>query len=287
MTNSVVFLEFIDEVEAFLAGPGSKPGVIDNTTIIALSLATQVYLKQKGIPFHTTLPYFNNSSHSRALTQSENWLKRLEHFLEPKQPLDEELIYSIRFLFNYLLWLCEVAFQVIEKLKPNGCYISKNNLNVDGSRWSITKKDRFLGDILAAYCHENLLESDDFHITNCTHDASALTDHNPITAKMVINFSYRFFKKRKLAVISTLGYGMDAVAKKLTAECEDSDSWTHISLDFEPPHSRFKQLKRLAGIRMKYANYSQDNILPLPVWAFPYHRESVTRSQAKIRQRIQ
>lgn len=287
MTNPVVFLEFIDEVEAFLTGPGSKPGVIDNTTIIALSLATQVYLKQKGIPFHTTLPYFNNNSHSRALTQSENWLKRLEHVLEPKQPLDEVFIYSIRFLFNYLLWLSEVAYQVIEKLKPKGCYISKSNFDVDGSQWSITTKDRFLGGLLTAYCHENLMESNSFHVANGSHDASALANHTPVTAQMVKNFSQRFFKKRKLAVITTLGYGMDAVVKKLTAACDESDSWTHISLDFEPPQSRFKQLKRLVGLRIKYASFSQGNVLPLPVWAFPYQQEKVAKSQAKIRQRIQ
>ena len=80
MNKRLTILEFKEEAEIF-AGQCADGTIIyhpEQDKVIALSFRAQLVLSHRGIPFDTSLPYFDNKAHAEALERSAEWLKMIE-----------------------------------------------------------------------------------------------------------------------------------------------------------------------------------------------------------------
>jgi hypothetical protein len=288
--EQVVFLEFEDEVEAFSGIVVGKDKELNNTVIVALSLPVQLELKNRGIPFLNSLPFFNNHSHARALEQSEKWLKLLESNLDPGEVLNKELIYCIRLVFNYLLWMSEVLVNVIEKFQPSTLYCPGSKISVDDSRWALTPKDRFMGFMVEAYAKKNHLEirqinpgGDLDRQGQQQFPASAAarkTGANTFWSQRIRKFFQSFAREREIVLAATRGYGMDKVLEKMNL-----DSMTFMLLDFETSPGKWQYTKKILKILLKYwiKSRAQFQLFTIPVPTFPFDSRDVANRKEQIK----
>jgi hypothetical protein len=291
MTERVVFLEFIDEVEAFLATletSTSSNRLMESTTIIALSMAAKVTLKKQGIPYQDTLSYFDNDSHVRALKKSEEWLQQIESFMQNDEILANHLTYMLRLIFSYLLWLSEVTSSAIKTLKPKCICFAGIPFSIHPNKWTIADSDRFLPGLLTQYAEEKGLQIDTFPLSPNSQPESD-TSHEPSLFPMKVkHFFETFTQTRKVLLAATTGYNMEQVITDLSEEDSGIVNWTRCILEFDPPTGRFRYLKRLLGLRWKYfSNNSKNSVYTVPVWAFPFNRNGVKKLQIYLDQKIQ
>jgi hypothetical protein len=285
----VVFLEFEDEVEAFLGTIADKDRELSDTTIVALSLPAQLALKSRGIPFLNSVSFFNNRSHARVLEQSEKWLQMIESHLDPGEILHKELSYCIRLVFNYLLWLSEVVVQAIETFQPSKVCCPQGKISVDDSRWAMTPKDRFMGFMVEAYAKKNHLEIQKINPGGDPgRQSQQQSPSSPPTRKpgadtfwsrRIRKFFQSFAKEREIVLAATRGYGLDKALEKMGI-----DSMTFMLLDFETNPGKWRHLKRILKILLKYwlKSRTQFQLYTIPVLAFPIDNCDVEKREEQV-----
>jgi hypothetical protein len=291
MTERIVFLEFIDEVDAYLALAGSQSGanrLTESTTIIALSMSVQVALKKNNIPYLDTLSFFDNDSHSHALNKSEEWLQQIEAFMGKNMLLTNDLTYMLRLIISYLLWLSEVTSRAIESLKPKTICFADIPISLHQSKWMITGEDRFLSGLLTHYAEEKGVTVEHFPLSlsrNWDNDRF----HEPsLFTQDVKHFFQKFTRTRRILLGATTGYNMEKVIKTLSEEDRGSVNWTRGLLEFEPPRGWYRYIKRLVGLRWKYFSKKQEHMIyTIPVWAFPFNRHEVLEEQNSLDQKLE
>jgi hypothetical protein len=286
----VVFLEFEDEAEAFIETFAGKERELNHTRIVALSLPVQLALRTRGIPFLNSVSFFNNHSHARALEQSEEWLRLLESHLDSGKILHKELIYCIRLVFNYLLWLTEVVVQTIETLQPSIVCCPEGKISLDDSRWALTPKDRFMGLMVQAYAKKNHLEICQInHPGNLDGQEQRQTPGSSASRKPKANifwsrgmrkFFQTFSKERKILLAASRGYGLDNALEKM-----NMDSMTLMLLDFETHFGKWWDVKKFLKMRLIYwlKSRSHFKFFPIPVRAFHFDAFEVTREEEKMK----
>jgi len=286
--DRVVFLEFEDEVEAFLGTIADQDRDLNNTVIVALSLPVQLALKSRGIPFMNSVSFFNNGSHARVLEQSEKWLQMLESHLDPGEILHKELGYCVRLVFNYLLWLSEVVPQVIETFQPSKVCCPGGNISVDDSRWALTSKDRFMGYMVEAYAKKNHLEVlriDPGGEPGRQEQKSPASlpawepGANTFWSRMLRNFIRSFARKKEIVLAATRGYGLDTALEKT-----DMDDMTFMLLDFETAPGQWQHIKKILKILLKYRLKSRTRfqLYTIPVSAFPFENRDLVKRQEQV-----
>lgn len=93
--------------------------------VIALKPAVRAAFKQKGISVQSTLPYFQNVSHARALETSKllvEWLRKHAEFRDPalgiREAYREALIFRTRLIIHYCIWVIEIVLNAVERHLP-------------------------------------------------------------------------------------------------------------------------------------------------------------------------
>lgn len=291
--EQVVFLEFEEEVEAFLGTFTDKDRELNNTVIVALSLPVQLALKSRGISFLNSVSFFNNRSHARTLEQSEEWLRLLESHLDPGEILHKELIYGIRLVINYLLWLSEVVVQAIKMLQPSKVWCPDGKISVDGSRWSLTPKDRFMGFMVEAYVKKNHLEIR--RINRIRYLAGQGQQQGPgssparkpkantFLSRRIRKFLQTFSKKREIVLAASMGYGLDKALEKMNL-----DSMTYMMLDFETSPGKWQEVKKQLKILLSYWQKSRSHfqLYTIPVLAFPFDDCEVASGEEQVKKKL-
>ncbi len=285
MNKRLVFLEFKDEAEAFLESGGGSGADLENSVFVALSLAVQVVLKQRGIPFQNTLPFFNNHSHARSLEQSEEWLQLVEAHLDMEEVLNKEIVYNIRLLFNYLLWLSEVLAEAVKSHQPGTLCFAPGFLPGDDTRWAVSPGDRFMGVLLDTFAAEQEKKIEKIGQKPVTPGrVSSPAGRGPVFLnRQVKKYVRRFCRGRDVLLIGSGGYGMDKAAERIAAAEGGSFDWLPVVLDFERPVGLWRYTRRLLGMRWRHRSKPGAGTSPaaVPVWALPCDWRQVREREEK------
>ena len=74
----IIFVEFKNEIDILLEYVEHHTIELSDIQIVALSLETQIYLKELNIDFYNTLLFFNNESHKNCLLKSNSIVQFME-----------------------------------------------------------------------------------------------------------------------------------------------------------------------------------------------------------------
>ena len=154
----LVFIEFVDELNAFMQYLHEKKIKSSEFNIVALSARAQVMLAKENIRFQNTLSYFNNESHKNCLLKSDS----IVQFLNKELKVDSDLhidgyknwyIFLIRHLVNHILWLIEIVFNATNEIRPEKILSIKNwSNNYHGP--VINDDERYLSSVVRQLCSE-------------------------------------------------------------------------------------------------------------------------------------
>lgn len=275
MSHTLVFLEFADEAQAYVRECHDSAAA-RGSQAVALSMASQLVLKRAGIPFQTSLPYFDNHAHSRALICSEQWLKRIEESLEMDDILITELVFALRPMFNYLLWLSEVASQAVREVSPQVICGPPAMIPGDDPHWRPTSQYRPLGYFLQQLAQRHQLEYIELSV-------SPAKEKSPVGAGKTVSKSlgifhsilYRRLRKRlsdgKYLFTTTNQYSLGKITLDVIGQMDMDDEITALQLNPSPGAVRPKPLLKLIHSLLRRSG--SPHLLSLPLYAFPPQRE--------------
>lgn len=281
MINRIVFVEFEDEANAFIDRYLNNDGGIEHSAIVPLSLASQLPFKNRRIPYLNTLHFFDNESHVRTLSQSEEWLQLLESQLETENILHKELGFHIRFVLNHLLWMTEVLVQALDKLKP-AKICGPADRAFFGTSQSLTSQDRFLGALLGRLAQKDLFDTELIKIQTPKlspvplQEANGVTKntrHSPFLLRLVDKNFRLLAKNRNTALIASSAYGMKRAVLDPNTVPED---WALFLLDFQTYFEARKKTAKLFFLLLKnrLKSKKRSSLTSLPVRLFPIEASS-------------
>ncbi len=293
----LAFLELEDEVDSFLASSCCSDGAPSNgnTTVVALSLPVQARLKEIGIDYLDSLPFFDNRAHARALEQSEAWLCSIEDRWGPRDAVRDELVFCVRFVLNYLLWLSEIVTEAILQLQPSCLWCPPAIITADETTWALTSKDRFLGALLDRYARDNALrieigsgkptrESPSTGSPHAKVSSSTLRwSRLPLLKWFVARLLRGFSHERDILLVTSPAYGMDRAVREMELE-----SMTFMVLDWESDPGTWMGLRKLAGALRHYVRKPRhpEAFFRVPIPALPVEDSGVRRDQEAIQRSV-
>ena len=162
--------EFPDEVEGYLAACqqyGSDP---EQTNFISLHPKLHIWLRQRGLEFTDSQPFFNTEAHARALNKSDEllqWLEartNLEDSLGISKAYNNGLIWYCRYFLHHMLWLSEIIAEV-QRQNPQARIIAPLSESKGTGSPFVQDNDRYLGSLAKSFCEINGLDfvPIDFH----------------------------------------------------------------------------------------------------------------------------
>ena len=237
----LVFVEYIDELDAFMQYLQANELELSEFDIVALSTAVQVALTERKIKYKNTLAYFSNKSHRSCLLKSDSIVQFLNRELKVNSDLHINghknwYVFLIRLLVNHVLWLGEIISNVISEIQPTEILSIKNQSNNCSGPY-INEDERYLSSVVTGLCSEL-----GYSVTNVTNDKYLHLYHNRNnniiseiklrkiflhTLSIVQGFCKEVklifrrvdkldvLRKNKTLLVLSLGYNLDKVCKKI------------------------------------------------------------------------
>jgi hypothetical protein len=162
----VILLEFIDEARAVLKKFGPDFLRQKDVRVVCLHPKVGLFLKQQGLPFEDTIPFFNNDAQHRICLFSEKLALNLIRDLSIvdsfgiKQGYEERAIHHTRLYITHFLWIIEILKGVAEKYRPTEiiCGQAKKRESLYTNQAFIQDCERFLGELAENFCQvKNIL----------------------------------------------------------------------------------------------------------------------------------
>ena len=219
----LIFVEFNDEVDAFLNYAEKNNFNVLDFHLVALSLEAQIYLKEHNIKYYNTLKFFDNNSHKNCLLKSDSIVQFMEeniYFKNNPEVINgykNWYIFCIKHIVNYILWIIEIVSNAIEYFKPDSIIIF-DFTNNDYSNCSLNNNERYIGNVCKI-----IAENSDIPINKINIDLTDISigypkPHKDIQSKKpnrnITEKLNSISSKETVLVIST-GYNLDLVWKKI------------------------------------------------------------------------
>jgi len=157
--KKLLFIEFDDEVDAF------DKHFSEGTQIVALQPCVQVKLKQRGISFYNSIPFFGKDGHSSVLEKSNEIIELLrpEFILEDQEGMsrsyERTFFFFFRFYLHYWLSSLYIIQASVSNIRPDEVIVPsvscKETLNAQ-----INTENRLLGNIVSAYTDSKGISSE-------------------------------------------------------------------------------------------------------------------------------
>lgn len=123
--KKAIFSDSLPDTKRFIAS-NKQLSRSPDALFVAMNPMVYACFKKNSLAADTTLPYFSNASHARALDRSEvmiKWLRekiQFENFDgETKEAYKNAFVFWTRIAIHYCIWAIEIAFNVMETHKLN------------------------------------------------------------------------------------------------------------------------------------------------------------------------
>jgi len=230
MSDKIVLLEFVDEVDSFLHHKEKKRGYED-FTIVALSPQVQLYLMQKNLPFKSTLEYLTNNSHERCLLKSEELYKLLEKNLDledegpVKEGFNNFILFNARYYLHHLLYIIELLYQINEKSDIHelcACIPEKNFRE----SVKIGNSERYLGELTREFAKSKGIRFSEIPLSLKPYNKSL---REKILSNKALEYLAIFIDKVRMdglagkekILLATRAYNFNSLAVEIKKEFED------------------------------------------------------------------
>ncbi|MFA6169583.1 MAG: hypothetical protein WCW67_02080 [Candidatus Margulisiibacteriota bacterium] len=214
--KKLVFLEFIDEYEAFCRQV-KDPG---DFSIIALEPKLQAQLKKLGVSHQNSLPYFNNDSHRsmiRSAQSAVDWLNRSFQFTDQQgfsSVYLTDLQFYVRFYLFHLMSLVEIIDNCVRQSGEVELFAALAEPR--GGSLMITPADRYLGKLVKEYAAGHSLKFTNIAVTLAPAIVKSEEKASKLNWLMIgLLKAYCFLFRKKLVLIPGNGYGFAALKNKL------------------------------------------------------------------------
>ena len=237
----LIFIEYIDELNAFMQYLQANELELSEFDIVALSTAVQVVFMERELKYKNTLAYFGNRSHQSCLLKSDSIVQFLNNELRVNSDLRIDghkkwYIFLIRHLVNHILWLIEIVSNAVNEIRPKEILtIQTENNNYRGP--FVNEDERYLSLVVTGVCSVLGYPVKNVKNDNCLHNNNK-RNYNPISkinsktffiharsmvqglcreVKSVLSGSDKFdvLAKSKTVLVLSLGYNLDRVCKEI------------------------------------------------------------------------
>ena len=234
--TTLALLDDLAQVEAVVrASRAAEQGDWLNVAMMEPSVCAA--LTRRGLPVHTTLPYFATQSHARLLEASQTmieWVRthapRLEASSGIREAALEALVFWLRPALHYCLAVIEIAMNAVEQHRPRTLSAVVRPRRRSHALW-FTPQERVLGFLAQRLAdHEGLA----FHALSCAAvsgrppDPSSLMPASSLMAFLLRHARFLHWQRRTLnvrkqhhgefALLTTEAYQMSRLAMRLQAE---------------------------------------------------------------------
>lgn len=216
----LVFVEFKDEIDAFLKYVDEKRLKLPDFHIVALSLEAQIYLRELNIDFHNTLKFFNNESHKSCLLKSGSIVQFMEENVRLKNNPEEingykdSYIFYVRHVVNYVLWVIEVVSNAIAYFKPDSIIVF-DFVNSDYSNPLVNNNERYSGELCRIIAKKNNISIDELKIDLKNENSRFPVYVGERKVNKKINRKLNLLARKKTVLVTSLGYNIDSVCSKI------------------------------------------------------------------------
>ena len=285
MSEALALLEFKDEAEAYVNGAFTDEHAGEDSRVIALSAAAQLVLKANNVPFENTLPYFSNAAHARALTVSEDWLKLIETHDELDDALRAELLFVIRPVFSYMLWLAEIIAQAELSLHPGRLRGPTPSTAYQVTDSKLTPLDRPLGTILRDYAASRGLTYEAFGQSEDEeerlHDTKPNSHRSPSIRGTIVSWPVMWLirmlaARTPILLLAADSYGLGNAVAPVKSQLPRITCMILDPRASSRPTRRLLALSKALLLRVARPGSHNGNI-SLPVWAFPHDSADASR----------
>lgn len=228
--KKIALLEFTDEAKAFLAECQRKEAAPTDWELVALSPEVQVFLRQRGLPFRNTLPFFSNDSHRRLLLQSEEWYRFLAEKVricddagEHKAYTDTFLFY-IRLLFHHFLFIVELLSNMTKASQVESLHAYEQGGTIESQSAQLVDDERYLGGITKAFANNRGLLFAEIPLVlkrGYKRTSRPGWSFSGYCINRYKNFVLERVKNKRCILITTKTYNLGDVALKLKADFPD------------------------------------------------------------------
>ena len=237
----LIFIEYIDELNAFMQYLQTNEIELSEFNVVALSAAVQVVLTERKIKYKNTLAYFSNKSHQSCLLKSDSIVQFLSKELKVNSDLHivghkNWYIFLIRHLVNHILWLIEIVSNAVNEIRPKEILtIQTENNNYRGP--FVNEDERYLSLVVTGVCSVLGYPVKKVKNDNRLHNNNK-RNYNPISkinsktffiharsmvqglcreVKSVLSGFDKFdvLAKSKTVLVLSLGYNLDRVCKEI------------------------------------------------------------------------
>jgi hypothetical protein len=291
MTETLVFLEFEDEAQAYIKSCNKDKIEAGEETIITLSMAVQLALKRKGIPYQTTLPYFDNQAHARVVTRSEEWLNHIESYIDPDKILVRELSFRIRPIFNYFLWLAEIIAESVQRIQPVILCSPPGQFPGYDPGWRLTPNYRVLGFFASTFARQKQLEYRRLQMSDHESSNSPINnnkDTGSSRSRLILGRSIlqwlikRLCANRRILMIATDSYGLGKVGQEIASQLKGH---LCMRLDTNPCSATMRTAAALLFKLLKSPDPS--SLVHLPVFLFSQDNRRAARRTEQINRNLE
>ncbi|MBU0686392.1 MAG: hypothetical protein KKB81_00875 [Candidatus Margulisbacteria bacterium] len=265
--KKVVLLEYADEAKSFLDYCKTQSVLPADFRVVALEPEGQVFLKKLGVPYENTLPYFSNESHARALLKSEEWFKLLSEKVDIKDNLGIEETYNNcylfynRFYFHYFLRIIEILSGLFEKHKIDSVYVCQHQNQVHPNKIPhVQESERHVGMIAKLFSEKQKVAFYEIPVNALSKTVSTESFFRRFFEDRLLKafrfFLARYLKRKKIVIITSLGYNMGSLVTKVCDSLNGSgEEWLVLSV--MPVKQLIKKFIRVAlkifsGVKLNY-----------------------------------
>ncbi len=294
MKKRLVFVEFEDEANSFIDQHLERGGGMKSTSIVAMSLVSQLPFKNRKIPYLNTLDFFGSDAHEQCLARSEEWLQLLESGLNARNILHKELAFHLRFVLNHLLWTAEVLVRAIDRFRPEKISGPQGRAFFS-SKPSLTAEDRFLGALLDQVSQKKPFQTESIRIQyparpEKTPQNASVTDNKGSRSSFLSRIEQKNFRLlargNKTALIASSAYGL---GRAVLDRDNVPDDMRLFLLDFQPPNAKCKEIIKVPFRFLKsyFRSLAPNALISLRVHRFPIDGYLSDTSKREIERTVQ
>lgn len=287
--EKIVFLEFVDEAEAFLRYCQNHGLHYNDFHIIALQPNVQVFLKNLGATYENTLPYFSNNEHKKALLKSEEWYKfvsdrlKIEDGSEIKETFNNTFLFYLRCYINHFLMYIETISSICSKNEVESIYscLYQNKIR-ENSIPHIQDDERYFG-IIA----KNFAERHEIDWQKIPNTMKSKIDSNKTTFlnknignmdKLILkplNYILLNSNNKRRILLTTTAYNIDKLEEKTKNKFPDIQ-WTKIS----------EEKLRKAIVKFIYSKIRKGRIEEIPLELFLTMKEQDIKNRQRLERNL-
>lgn len=204
--KKIVFLDSQSEREKY-TGINSeyKNSYSQEHTLIAMNPSVYSHFKKIGVSVQSTLPYFTNESHTKALEKSKviiDWLRENAEFtdlgLGIQHAYRHVFVFFMRFAIHNCLWIIEVISNTINMHEPEViCALFSSGKHV--SSLYLEPEERYLGYIAKRIAQEKKIKFENFSADTNSKGVqrSSLREYLSAILKFILKYEkFRLWEKR-------------------------------------------------------------------------------------------